>query len=158
MAAKRKHNLRGLASPIPDPDPLFIRLCSAFVDNLALLLRTALVIGAVMFVQDLRTSFQHAPSSVAEVPALPAAADDPAARSQTENPQDSESALSEGVLRALNCTYQEFRNAHYDECVDDPSLVYPRPQPSPDESGFLLRPPRVLHASVVYTAENASSL
>ena len=34
--------------------PLLVRLCEAFVDNLALILRVALVLGAIAFVQELR--------------------------------------------------------------------------------------------------------
>ena len=55
MGAKRKRSLGGIFEPMLVREPLFIRLCTAFVDNLGLILRTALVIGALMLVQEFRT-------------------------------------------------------------------------------------------------------
>lgn len=48
MAAKRKPELRGIAAPTLTGEPLFLRLCAAFVDNLTLLLRTALVVSGLL--------------------------------------------------------------------------------------------------------------
>jgi hypothetical protein len=39
MARKSKQKLHGIAEPMLGREPLFIRLCSAFVDNPALILR-----------------------------------------------------------------------------------------------------------------------
>ena len=45
---------RGIAPPVFVREPLLIRLCTAFVDNLTLILRTGLVMGALLLVHDLR--------------------------------------------------------------------------------------------------------
>ena len=49
-------------------------------------------------------------------------------RGTPDRVQDEDSpVLTDGVLHALNCTYTEYRETHFDECVDEPSQVYPRP-------------------------------
>ena len=63
----------------------------------------------------------------------------------TETP---EPVLSDGVMHALNCTYQDYRDAHYDECVKDPSRIYPRPQADPDDTGHVFYDTPVLFAQL----------
>jgi hypothetical protein len=126
--------------------PLFVRLCEGFVDNLALILRVALVCGAIVFVQqlgDVRERFaarEHdtaPPQATAEEPPVQP---DPAA-------QDDEPWLSDGVRHALNCTHTEYRNRHYDECVQEPSDVYRRPAgETEDDIGFIARDDAALYA------------
>ena len=128
--------------------PLFIRLCAGFVDNLGLILRVALVCGAVVFVQELgeiRERFAPAEDdtapaqSAAEEPAEPPA---PAAN-------DDEPWLSDGVRHALNCTHAEYRNRHYEACVQEPSDVYRRPAAETDDDiGFIPYGDAVLYAQL----------
>jgi len=41
------------------------------------------------------------------------------------------------VQHALNCTYTDYRNQHFEDCVRDPSEVYRRPGANPDDTGFV---------------------
>jgi len=47
MASKHKRRLSGLAAPVFACEPLLLRLCSGFVSNLTLILRTAFIIGYI---------------------------------------------------------------------------------------------------------------
>ena len=132
-----RSNVRGIAEPYLMRKPLLVRLCATFVDNLVLILRTAFVMGAILLVQDLHVLFEEAKQPVVEVVPVP-----------TILVEVQESALSEGVRQALNCTYKDYRNAHYDECVPGPSDVYPRPQADPDDTGHVTYQSRVLYASL----------
>jgi len=135
MGRKRKQTLRGSAQPALANEPLVLRLCNAFVDNLAMILRTAFVIGAFFLVQDLRLFT----AEVRQQPADPApiATLDTGPVTPIETPEPEEAVLTDDVKRALNCTYTEYRNAHYDECVQDQSEIYRRPGPGPDETGYM---------------------
>jgi hypothetical protein len=126
--------------------PLFVPLCEGFVDNVALILRVALACGAIVFVQelgDVRERFaprEHdtaPPQATAEEPPVQP---DPAAH-------DDEPWLSDGVRHALNYTHTEYRNRHYDECVQEPTDVYRRPAgETEDDIGFIARDDAVLYA------------
>ena len=141
MAKKRRRKFRGIAEPVHVREPLFIRLCAAFVDNLTLILRTALIVGALVLVHDLRTLLDEPAQSVAEsAPAPPPVPYDSAAA----KPQDP--VLSDRVLHALNCTYEDYRNAHFDECVKDRSRIYLRPHADPDDTGHVIYDTPVLYA------------
>ena len=122
---RRRNELRGTAQPTLVREPLFVRLCAALVDHLGLILKTAMLLAAAVFVQELQSSFsgkeqagrpEPAPAIVTTHPVAPKVEDEAA-----------EPVLSEGVMQALNCTYTEYRNMHYDECVNEPSQVYPKP-------------------------------
>jgi len=118
MAKNRKRKFRGVAPPVLVREPLFVRLCASFVDNLTLILRAGLVMGAVLLVHDLRILLDEVTQPVAEfVPALAV----PVEIEAIGTTEAQEPVLSEGVMHALNCTYEDYRNAHYDECVEDPS-------------------------------------
>ena len=54
--------------------------------------------------------------------------------------------INDRILHARNCTIAEYREEHYDECVDEPSSVYPRPEAGPDDIGFLAADSPVLLA------------
>ena len=43
--------------------------------------------------------------------------------------------LTERVKHYLNCTYEDYRITHYDECVEGPSRIYRGPQADPDDMG-----------------------
>jgi len=144
MTRKRKQTMRGVAQPVYAHEPLVLRVCNAFVDNLAMILRTAFVIGAFFLVQDLKLfteEVRHAspdPAPVANTDVVPAA--------PIERQEPGDAVLTDDVKRALNCTYTEYRNAHYDECVQDQSEIYRRPQPGPDETGLILYGAQTLYA------------
>jgi hypothetical protein len=125
--------------------PLFIRLCEAFVDNLANILRLGLVVGALFLVRDL-AELRELVLPRGDAPLVSEQADvieplEPAAGEE-------EPWLSDGVKHALNCTHEDYRNAHYDDCVDDASEIYKRPGADPDDTGFILRESEVLFAGL----------
>ncbi|MGB5489604.1 MAG: hypothetical protein WBM76_02130 [Woeseiaceae bacterium] len=141
MQNKRTRKLRGFAQPVLPREPLLLRLCNGFVNNLELILKTALVIGSIVLVQDLRTLFDDfdAPDTVPVQAA-------PAELAPVNGDVIEEPVLTEGVKQALNCTYQDYRNAHYDECVDEPSEFYNSPHADPDDAGHVSYDSPVLYA------------
>ena len=139
----RKGRIRGVAAPIFVREPLFVRLCATFVENLTLLLRTGLILGAVLLVHDLRLLLDDVNQPVAEsVPTLAT----PVEIEAIDVTETLEPVLSDGVMHALNCTYQVYRDTHYDECIKDPSQIYPRPQADPDDTGLVIYDTPVLFA------------
>jgi len=143
MAKDGKEKIRGVAAPILVREPLFVRLCTAFVDNLTLILRTGLIVGTVLFVHDLRLLLDDVNQPMAEsVPAQAA----PVESEAIDVTETLEPVLSDGVMHALNCTYQDYRDTHYDECIKVPSQIYPRPQADPDDTGLVIYDTPVLFA------------
>jgi hypothetical protein len=118
-------------------------LCTTFIDNLTLILRTGLVIGAVLLVHDLRVLLDEVTQPVAESVPAPAV---PVENEAIDTTEAQEPVLSEGVMHALNCTYEDYRNAHYDECVEDPSRIYLREHADPDDTGHVIYDTPVLYA------------
>ena len=145
MAEKRRRIIRGIAEPYFVREPLLVRLCTAFVDNLVLILRTAFVMGALLLVQDLRILFEEAKQPVVEVVPVPTI---PVEVVAVDAREVQDPVLSERVRQALNCTYEDYRDAYYDECVKEPSGIYPRPQADPDDTGLVIYQSRVLYASL----------
>ena len=146
MSRDRKRRRRGHAEPVFQGRPLFVRFCEAFVDNLALILKVALVAGALVFVQELHILRElFVPMAEDAEPAQSAfqPQQTPPETKATEKPW-----LTEGVRHALNCTHTDYRNAHYDECVKEPSKVYSRPEAGPDDIGFVVHEDLVLYASL----------
>ena len=153
MAGNIKRPLRGNAPKTLIEPPLFVRLCQAFVDNLGIILKTGLVVGSILLLQDLLTGLEEtrdtAPRSTRILEAdrvdVPPRATTPAHEPGDEEPV-AETFLSDGVQQALNCTYTEYRNAHYDECVGEPSDVYRHPPADPDDRGHLEHEAEILFA------------
>jgi hypothetical protein len=145
MAKDGRERIRGVAAPILVREPLFVRLCTAFVENLTLMLRTGLILGAVVLVHDLRILLDDVNQPVAESVPAQAAPGESEAIDVTET---MEPVLSDGVMHALNCTYQDYRDTHYDECIKDPSGIYPRPQADPDDTGLIIYDTPVLFAQL----------
>jgi len=146
MGRKRRNKIRGIAEPVLGREPLFIRLCSAFVDNLTLILRTALVTGALFLVQDLGDLYDRVTDRAVEDGTAQIELEKetlPAEDSAVEEP-----VINDRILHARNCTIAEYREEHYNECVDEPSSVYPRPEGDPDDIGFLASESSVLFASL----------
>ena len=141
--SKHKNVFRAIAEPFVGQEPLLIRFCRGLVDNLTTILRTALVFGAVVLLQDLRDFVAETAPPVADVtPVLVAPV-------EVEAPVPPSPVMTESVEMALKCTYTEFRNDHYDECVKDDSRVYKRPGADPDDTGQVFEPPEVLFAGVL---------
>jgi hypothetical protein len=143
MATNRKRKFRGIASPVLIREPLLVRLCATFVENLTLILRTGLIMGAVLLVHDLRILLEEVNQPVAEAVPAPAV---PAESEAIGTIEAQETVLSEGVMHALNCTYEDYRNTHYDECVKDPSHIYLNPHADPDDTGHVIYDAPVLYA------------
>lgn len=143
MGAKRKRSLGGIFEPMLVREPLFIRLCTAFVDNLGLILRTALVIGALMLVQEFRTLTSIGARAVADADQPVLTGDMPATPQAPAEP-----VITDRVRHYLNCTYETYRADHYAECVEEPSRVYTSPQPGPDDLGHFHEPAPVLLARI----------
>lgn len=122
---RRRNELRGTAQPTLVREPLFVRLCTALVDHLGLILKTAMLLAAAVFMQELQSSFSGTEQADRLEPTPAIVTTNPVA--PTVENEGAEPVLNEGVLQALNCTYAEYRNTHYDECVREPSQVYPKP-------------------------------
>jgi hypothetical protein len=146
MARKSRNKLRGIAEPVLGREPLFIRLCSAFVDNLTLILRTALVTGAFFLVQDLSEFYDRVTDDAVESETAQIEVEkDPVPADVIEV---KEPVINDRILHARNCTIAEYREAHYDDCVDEPSVVYPRPEADPDDIGYLADDSPMMFASL----------
>jgi len=144
MAGNKKAKLRGLMQPILIREPLLVRLCAGFVDNLTLILRTAFLIGALFLIQDLEVMFVERGEPVAVIqPEQNRPAPSPTTPAATEEP-----VLSDGVKHALNCTFVEYRNENFDECVNGPSRVYERPRAEDDDTGLIFYATPVLYAGL----------
>ena len=120
---------------------LLIRFCTAFTDNLPLLLKTAFVTGALFFAHDFH-------SQVGELVRRPQL-DVPLAKEST--PPDLPEAtpppvVNERVRHFLNCTYEAYRREHYETCVESPSDVYKGPPPDDNDTGSILYEQPVLFA------------
>jgi hypothetical protein len=131
VARKLKQQLRGIAEPVLGREPLLLRTCSAFVNNLRLILQTAFIVCAILLARDFRSFTETLPHSVAEVEPVPARLE---GRPIAE-PEPQEPVLTERVKHYLNCTYEDYRITHYDECVEGPSRIYRGPQAEPDDMG-----------------------
>lgn len=128
MSQQRKQKFRGSASPLRSREPIFIRLCSTFVDNLTLILRIGFVFGVAFLVHTIADEFRATPqSSAAQIAEQSATEQSEAPELVTEK---EESLLSDRVKLARDCTYREFREAHYEECVESDSAIWHNPNGS----------------------------
>jgi hypothetical protein len=122
--------------PVLSREPLFVRACASFVANLALILKVAMLAGTLLFIRDADLLLERFRLPAPVLESLPVA------EVQPGEPQDApappEPALSDSARHFLNCTYEAYRNAHYDECVDGDSEIYARPDADPDNRGGLL--------------------
>ena len=133
MAREHKRHLSGIAAPVLVREPLLLRLCSGFVSNLTLILRTAFIIGAIFLAEDFRDFTEELPQSLAEIEPAPAVLE----IGPTSEAEPQEPVLSDRVQHFLNCTYEDYRTTHYDDCVEAPSSIYQRPQADPDDIGYV---------------------
>lgn len=133
MPRKLKRHLSGIAQPVLLREPLLVRLCSTFVNSLTLILRTAFIVGAVFLAQDFRSLTEDLRQSVTEIEPVPAVHE--VETKLTEEPESQEPLLSERVKHFLNCTYEDYRSTHYDECTEEPSRIYRGPQAEPHDIG-----------------------
>ncbi len=142
----RKRQLRGYAVPYLVREPLLIRLCTAFVDNLTLILRMTFVFGSIWLVQNILDHYDAGTDGETMIAAEreASAAGKPAA----ELPPTEPTLMTDGVRLALNCTRTDFRDAHYAECKVDDSEIYKRTAPTNDETGQLTQPSRTMYADL----------
>ncbi len=133
MAGKRTRHLSGIAERVLGREPLLVRSCSAFVNNLTRILQTAFIVAAFLLAQDFRSLAEDLPQSMAEIEPVPAVHEAEAEPGAEPGPQAP--VLTERVKHFLNCTYEDYRITHYDECVEGPSRIYRGPQAEPDDMG-----------------------
>lgn len=137
MTGKSKQRLHGIAAPVLPDKPLFIRLCEAFVENLAMILRSALIVGALALAHQFATLTEGLSPSIAEIDSVPIPADVTA--EPIVPPEPAQPVVTDRVRHYLNCTYQEYRRENYAECIDEPSGIYRPPEADPDDTGSLFR-------------------
>ena len=138
MTGQAKQRLRGIAAPVLPDKPLFVRLCSAFVDNLAMILRGAFIVGAIVLAQQLDTFTEGLAPPVADIEPVietPVNNVEPLAPAEPGQP-----VLTDRVRHYLNCTFETYREENYAECVEEPSGIYRPPEADPDDTGSLFRP------------------
>jgi len=130
--APRPRGLRGIAAPVLVREPVLVRVCVALVDNLAIILRLGLMVGALFLIRDLRGVTDDLQPTVAEL--VPPTSG--ASATVTVHPERREPPVrNERVEHYLKCTYKDYRDAHFEACVDGPSSVYRKPEPDPDNTG-----------------------
>ncbi len=146
MRRRFKQQVRGIAEPILVREPLLVRSCTAFVNNLTLILKTAFIVGAILLARDFRSLTEELGRSTVEgEPTL--VVQEVETRSIVEpKPEPQAPVLSERVTHYLNCTFEDYRAAHYDECIEGPSRIYQRPQAKPDDIGNIPYDVRHLYA------------
>ncbi len=121
---------------------LLVRACRAFVDNYANLLRLGLVVGGLYLVSVLPEQMSDEPGETvaeqAQVPETPA----------TRGPDSfaDETFLTEGVLRALNCTKREYQRENYSDCGLEESDVYQQDEIFKDDGTWSIPDVEMLYA------------
>ena len=150
MRSKPVRTFRGIAAPISPGLPALIRFCSAFVDSLPTILKLAFIVAAFAFAKDIRDLVAPSVSPTVEVETRPAEPAKSIVPEDVTKPDDP--VLSERVVHYLNCTHEQYRNEHYDECVDESSVIYARPAANPDDTSFV---PRDLPVRVARTPPEA---
>lgn len=146
MTRRFKQQVRGIAEPVLVREPLLVRSCSAFVNNLTLILKTAFIVGAILLARDFRSLTEELGRSTVEgEPTLVVQEVETQSIAEPE-PEPQAPVLSERVTHYLNCTFEDYRAAHYDECIEAPSRIYQRPQAKPDDIGNILYDVRHLYA------------
>lgn len=142
MAKQSWTRFRGVVQPVLGNEPLVIQLSKVFVANLRLILNVAMVFGAVFLAQELRESSDDVPAYVEHQQVVQEQSPDDSAFAD----EDEEPVLSEGVMHALNCTYEDYLKEHYAECVEDGSEIYRPIEADPDDAGYLFDETPILFA------------
>lgn len=135
MASKRKRKLSGLAEPVLVREPLLVRSCHAIVNNLTSALKVAFILGVIFLAQDFRDFTDELPLPVAEIEPAPTEVEVEIA--PVAEPDVQEPVVTERVKHFLNCTYEDYRTTHYDECVEGPSRIYQDPEADADDMGYV---------------------
>ena len=138
---KSRHtNRKGLARPTLSREDLFVRACEAFVDGLPIMLRIGLVIGGIYLMGQVDRLIPDpaATGFVAETaPLLAPEASDHAQAQPSILQKESDARVKHFRL----CGYKEYRDANYDECVADTSIVYPGQPAGDDDRGLVISDP-----------------
>lgn len=143
--------------PVLSGEPLFVRACAAFVANLGLILRVAMLAGALLLFRDVDLLLEKFRPSESGIESLPVASLAPGEPQDVPAARPPEPALSEDARHFLNCTYEAYRNAHYDECVDGGSEIYARPDADPDNRGGLINELPVRYARLDESAPGVAA-
>jgi hypothetical protein len=96
-----------------------------------------MVFGAVFLAQELHESSEDVPASVEH---------QQVAQDQTQDDPAQETVISDAVLHALNCTYEDYLKEHYAECVEEGSEIYRPIEADADDAGYLFDEPPILFA------------
>lgn len=120
---------------------LLMQACRVFVDNYANLLRLGLVAGGLYFVSVFPDRLQIVPAPVVDT--LPAP--EPPAIEAGPDEQE-EPLMSEGVLRALNCTKRDYQREHYSDCELADSEVYTQDEIFKDDGSRTILDVETLYA------------
>jgi hypothetical protein len=150
MLRKPKRKLDGIVAPVLVRPPALVRACNAFVNGLPMILRLAFLGGAVFLAQNFDELTDNLPRSASIIDSAPAPAIVPAVESESDT---EDAVLSDRVLHYLNCTYEDYRAAHYDECVEGPSDIYRDTEADPDDIGMVNRDVLIMLAQVEDTDE-----
>lgn len=119
-----------------------MRFCAAVVDNLPMMLRVLFLAGALLLANDIRSVPGELARQTADTASASILPPEESAPAETDPP-----LLTEGVRQALACTYRDYRESHFDECVDASSVIYERPNEDDDGTGYVpVRRPILLAA------------
>ena len=137
MTVKNKRSFRGIAAPARAREPVLVRLCSAFVNNVSTILKAGLVVGAAMFIHDFRILMDELLPAMTVSKPVPVAVEVQAA----DDSETQESLYTDRVMHFYNCTFEDYRNANYEDCVLEPSEIYQPPEANPDDTGWVVDVP-----------------
>lgn len=119
MRKRKNRRPRRLSGRIEERS-LLLSACRAFVDNYANLLRFGLIVGGLYLVSVIPERMATSPQSTAfDAPSV----EDARVEENTDTFSD-ETFLTDGVLRAMNCTRREYQRENYSECDIADSEVY----------------------------------
>lgn len=137
MTVRNKQSFRGVAAPARAREPVLVRLCSAFVSNLSTILQAGLVVGAAFFIHDFRILMDELLPAATVSEAIPVAVEIEV--QAAAEPELQESLYTDRVMHFYNCTFEDYRNANYEDCVLEPSEIYQPPEADPDDTGRFTR-------------------
>ena len=143
MLRQSGRGFQAAAAPMQSRVTRLIRFCTAFTDNLPLLLKTAFVMGALYFAHDFHSQVGDLVRHPQPQLDVPLATESTLLDVAEETPPP---VVNERVRHFLNCTYEAYRREHYETCVESPSDVYKGPPPDDDDTGSILYEQTVLFA------------
>jgi hypothetical protein len=139
MTRRRAPNPRRLGGSTPD-DSLLVRFFKAFTANYGTLLRVVFIVGVLAILDPLLTRIETSVDLAHEQPepveSAPVAAE-PVDMTPEKLPTDRE--LDKRWKHHLKCTSDKsYRDANFDDCFPDGTVVYERPKADEDDGSLLL--------------------